>query len=104
MDHPQAAATVLSRVPQGSVLGPVLFIVYINEVVCQISQGSDINLFADDIALYRIINAADDYTQLQEDMNAVTLLLTSKKVKSEILLPTNHPEEGKLNPATCTFT
>ena len=69
---------VLSGVPQGSVLGPLLFIIYINEIVHQISQRSYMNLFADDITLYRVINTADDYVQLQEDINAVSAFLTSK--------------------------
>ena len=43
---------VLSGVPQGSVVGPLLFVIYINDVVQQISSRSKSNLFADDIALY----------------------------------------------------
>ena len=46
---------VVSGAPQGSVLGPLLLLVFINEVVDQISlQLSFVSLFADNIMLYRI--------------------------------------------------
>ena len=55
---------VLSGVPQGSVLGPLLFIIYIHDVVNQILPDSNIFFFADDIGLYRMINAPEDYVSL----------------------------------------
>ena len=69
---------ILSGVPQGSVLGPLLFIVHINDVVNQILPDSNINLFADDIALYRTINSPDDYVRLQDDIRSVSCCLGSK--------------------------
>ena len=69
---------VLSGVPQGSVLGPLLFIIYLNDVVHRISSSSKMNLFADDIALYRIIRSSNDYSILQADINAVNDCLTGK--------------------------
>ena len=69
---------VLSGVPQGSVLGPLLFVIYINDVANCISGGSKINLFADDIALYRIITSHDDYSVLQSDVNSIDSCLSAK--------------------------
>ena len=59
---------VISGVPQGSVLGPLLFLVFINEVVDQVSLESSMSLFADDIALYRYIKSSVDYWKLQLDI------------------------------------
>ena len=61
-------AAVLSGVPQGSVLGPLLFLIYIDDlpnVVQALLGDSKVNLFADDILLYHLILNPDDYILLQ---------------------------------------
>ena len=59
---------VLSGVTQGSVLGPVLFLIYINGLPEYLSN-STVRLFADDTLLYLIIHNSSDCIKLQEDLN-----------------------------------
>lgn len=58
---------VKSGVPQGTVLGPLLFLLYINDLPDNIS--SRVRLFADDCVLYLIITSDHDAARLQDDLN-----------------------------------
>ena len=61
---------VTSGVPQGTVLGPLLFLIYINDLSDRVK--SQIWLFADDSYLYRTINNPQDTVQLQQDLDELT--------------------------------
>ena len=60
---------VLSGVPKGSVLGPVLFLLFINDLPDNIR--SSVCLFADNCVLYRNIHSLQDCLTLQEDLTSL---------------------------------
>ncbi|XP_071480876.1 uncharacterized protein [Diadema antillarum] len=62
-------AHVDSGVPQGTVLGPLLFLCYINDLPDTVR--SQIRLFADDCLLYRQIRNQEDHLILQNDLTAL---------------------------------
>ncbi|XP_063902606.1 uncharacterized protein LOC135122335 [Zophobas morio] len=59
---------ILLCVPQGSILGPLCFIIYLNDVV-DIIQNSQILIYADDIKIFHKIGNVDDCLMLQNDIN-----------------------------------
>ena len=65
------AVPVLSSVPQGSVLGPILFLIFINDLPDNIK--SSIRLFVDDCVLYRNIHSLQDCLILQEEFDSLGL-------------------------------
>ena len=75
---------VLSGIPQGSVLGPILFLVYINDLPEVVK--SVIHLFADDTKIHAPINNIQDAIALQEDINDMELW-------SDIWLLNFHPDK-----------
>ena len=59
--------SVLSRVPQGSVLGPLLFLIYINDLDDNIT--SNVLKFADDTKVFRKVNTDGEKQHLQNDLD-----------------------------------
>ena len=72
VDGEQSEETkVLSGVPQGTVLGPLLFLVHINDLPKSVT--SSVRLFADDCLLYRKIKSPKDQEVLQEDLKKLEI-------------------------------
>ena len=61
---------VTSGVPQGSVLGPLLFLIFINDLPDH-ATSSTTRLFADDSVLYKRITTPEDSKLLQDDLDAL---------------------------------
>jgi hypothetical protein len=60
-------ADVTSGIPQGSVLGPILFVMFINDLPENIK--TNVKMFADDTKLYTRSDIEGNVTELQEDLN-----------------------------------
>ena len=74
--------SVLSGVPQGTVLGPLMFLLYINDIAAGIS--SLLRLFADDCLLYRTIKSIEDSTILQKDLEMLSQWATVWQMKFNV--------------------
>ena len=60
---------VTSGVPQGPILGPLLFLLFISDMPNAISKETSLPLFADDSKCFRLILERDEGDKLQDDLN-----------------------------------
>ena len=97
------AREVTSGIPQGSVLGPILFVIYINDLPEIVDDKTHIFLFADDTKVFKEIRSTEDCRLLQED-------LTKMLSWTQEWLLKFHPEKcvsmrvGKEDPPLYTYS
>ena len=66
-----AKAYVMSGVPQGTVLCPLLLLLFINDLPSQVSPGTITHLFADDCLIYTEITSEEDQVIFQRNLSAL---------------------------------
>ena len=62
-------ARIISGVIQGSFIGPLLFLLYVNSLTCVFDNDVTCHLFADDVKLYTVIKTLTDCPSLQKALD-----------------------------------
>jgi hypothetical protein len=77
--HESETITVTSGVPQGSIIGPLLFVIYINDINKCFTHCKFL-LYADDLKIYRTIENNNDHHKFQDDLNRLTAYCEENKL------------------------
>ena len=74
--------SVTSGIPQGSILGPLLFLIYVNDLPSSISSSSvEVAMFADDTKYFTIVKSSADTSLLQAEVLNVATWARSWRLK-----------------------
>lgn len=68
-----------SGVPQGSLLGPILFLLFVNDMP-RVVENASLAMFADDSKCYKVIYQESDFVNLQRDLDALSTWSVSNEL------------------------
>ena len=80
---------VLSGVPQGSILGPTLFVLFLNDITLGLDPDTNILMYADDTKIWREMAEYNDHLKLQSDIDYLIDWAVRNKMKF-------HPSKSKV--------
>ena len=67
--YSSSLSEISSGVPQGSILGPLFFVIFINDLSHVVCSDNTIALYADDSKMFRVIDCDEDLIYFQEDLD-----------------------------------
>ena len=101
--HSSSPANVTSGVPQGSILGPLLFILYMDSINnVTLSPNSKLLLYADDILLYSPIQQPSDFATFQSDVDLLSQWVCQSGLRLNAARPSLCCFPGNTVPHPCT--
>lgn len=87
-------------VPQGSLLGPLLFVMFISDITCQFVYAL---LYADDMTLYSSVDSEEDYLKLQKNLELLRNWSIENRTSVNINKCVSMNFTGKNNPTVCRY-